>query len=124
MLPLSIWQLFIGRSFILVLMKSCLSTGSVVLQWRRFSFLGRKFSDESKIIPLSYNLIRMTLFTSLKNAGDFYTVSWHKIGSSKLRFIHILIIQNPPLKFVCGIFRRHLHFLLLLKYISLYPSMY
>ena len=65
-------------------MRSCLSTRSVVLQWHRFSLLGRNFSDESKIIPLSYNFIGMTLFTSLKNAVDFYKVFWHKIGSSKL----------------------------------------
>ena len=70
-LLLSIWQLFSGRDFFLVLMRSGLSIGSIVLEWRRFSILGGKFSDESKIIPLSYNFIRMTLFTSLKNADDF-----------------------------------------------------
>ena len=59
-----------------------MSTGSVVLQWCQFSILGGKFSDESKTIPLSYNFILMTLFTSLKNADDFYNVSWYKIGSS------------------------------------------
>ena len=53
----------------------------------------------------------MTLFISLKNADDFYKVFWHKIGSITLRFIHILIIQTAPLKFACGIFERHLHFL-------------
>ena len=106
---LSIKRLFFGRNFFLVLMRSCLSTGSVVLQWRRFSILGGKFSDKSKILPLSYNFIRMTLFISLKNADDFYKVFRHKIGSSTLCFIHILIIKNPPLKFACGIFERHLH---------------
>ena len=108
---LSIKRLFFGRNFFLVLMRSRLSTGSVVLQWRRFSILGGKFSDESKILPLSYNFIRMTLFISLKNADDFYKIFWHKIGSRTLRFIHILIIQNPPLKFACGIFERHPHFI-------------
>ena len=110
-LLLSIKQLFLGRNFFLVLMRSCLLTGRVVLQWRRFSILGGKFSDESKILPLSYDFIRMTLFISLKNADDFYKVFWHKIGSSTLRFIHILIIRNPPLKFACDIFERHLHYL-------------
>ena len=51
----------------------------------------------------------MTLFTYLKNADDFYKVFWHKIGSSTLHFINILIIKNPPLKIACGIFERHLH---------------
>ena len=35
---------------------------SVVLQWRRFSIPGGKFSDQRKMILLSYNLIRVGFF--------------------------------------------------------------
>ena len=86
-----------------------LAVPSVVLQWRWFFILGEKFGNESKIIPISYNFIRIVVFPSLKNTYNFKKVIRHKIGRRTLLFMHILKFHNPPLKIACDILERHLH---------------